>query len=190
MPIVVYFSHRGEHLINGKIQSIQVGNTETVAYKISRQLECPCVEIVPVTAYPQKYTELLVKIEAEKKLNDLNDRGAIYPLEKDIASAYSIFLGYPNWLGTLPKPIVSFLQETDLANKLIYPFCTHEGSGFGRSLLDLKILAPASTIKTGLPIRGSRVLRSDKAIENWLIQFYESNNRQEDLKHAKTNSWT
>ncbi|MBO0461107.1 flavodoxin [Enterococcus sp. DIV1298c] len=157
MPIVVYFSHRGEHLINGKIQSIQVGNTETVAYKISRQLECPCVEIVPVTAYPQKYTD---------------------------------FLGYPNWLGTLPKPIVSFLQETDLANKLIYPFCTHEGSGFGRSLLDLKILAPASTIKTGLPIRGSRVLRSDKAIENWLIQFYESNNRQEDLKHAKTNSWT
>jgi flavodoxin len=187
LPIVVYFSHRGENLINGKIQSIQVGNTETVAYKISRQLKCPCVEIVPVTTYPQKYTELIAKIEAEK---NLNESIAICSLKKDIATAYSIFLGYPNWLGTLPKPIVSFLQETNLTDKLIYPFCTHEGGGFGHSLLDLRILAPTSTIKTGLPIRGSRVLRSDKAIEHWLIQFYESNNRQEDFKNAKTNSWT
>jgi len=37
-----------------------------------------------------------------------------------------IFLGYPNWWGTMPMPVFTFLEGYDLAKKTIAPFCTHE----------------------------------------------------------------
>ena len=69
--------------------------------------------------------------------------------------------------------IASFLEDNDFSNKTIYPFCTHEGSAFGNSMTDLKKLCPNSIIKQGLPVRGSRVNKSDKAIDSWLNQYQE-----------------
>lgn len=65
-----------------------------------------------------------------------------------------IFLGYPNWWGTLPQPVFTFLEEYDFEGKTIIPFCTHEGSGLGRSESDLKESLPGSTVLDGLAIRG------------------------------------
>lgn len=190
MTIVIYFSHRGENLIDGQIQSIEVGNTEIIAKKISQKLTCPIAEIVPVISYPKKYDELLAKVEKEKQLDE---KLLIEPLSVEVSDFDMIFLGYPNWLGSLPKPVASFLQKMDLRDKTIYPFCTHEGSGFGRSLKELRELAPDSRIKVGLPIRGSRARRSDKAVANWLVQFYTSTNTDQYLggfEDGKTNSRT
>jgi len=54
-----------------------------------------------------------------------------------------IFLGYPNWWGTMPMPVFTFLGEYDFAGKTIARFCTHEGSSLGRSVTDIKELCPA-----------------------------------------------
>jgi flavodoxin len=85
-----------------------------------------------------------------------------------VTSYEVIFLGYPNWWGTMPMPVCSFLDEYDLSKKIIAPFCTHEGSGLGRSLSDLKKMCPQSTILDGLAIRGGDVKNAQDAVAGWL----------------------
>ena len=38
-------------------------------------------------------------------------------------------LGYPNYWGTMPMAVYTFLERYDLTGKTVHPFCTHEGSG-------------------------------------------------------------
>lgn len=64
--------------------------------------------------------------------------------------------------------IWTFLESYDLANKHIFPFCTHEGSGMGQSVNDIKALCPHSQVHQGLAIKGSQVLNSDKEIQKWI----------------------
>ena len=36
---------------------------------------------------------------------------------------------YPNYWGTMPMAVYTFLERCDLTGKTVHPFCTHEGSG-------------------------------------------------------------
>jgi flavodoxin len=64
-----------------------------------------------------------------------------------------IFLGYPNWWGTMPLPVFTFLEDYDFAGKTIIPFCTHEGSGMGRSEKDIARICPQASLLKGLRVR-------------------------------------
>ena len=79
-----------------------------------------------------------------------------------------VFLGYPNWWGTIPMPVASFLSEYDFSGKTIAPFCTNEGSQMGRSVDDIKKLCPKATVANGLAIRGSSVKNAQSDITKWL----------------------
>ena len=77
-------------------------------------------------------------------------------------------IGYPNWWGTIPRPVVTFLSEYDLSNKTIAPFCTNEGSQLGRSVEDIKKLCPKSTVLSGIALRGSGVKNAQNDVSKWL----------------------
>lgn len=80
----------------------------------------------------------------------------------------TVFLGYPNWWGTMPMCVCTFLESYDFSGKTILPFCTHEGSGLGHSEKDIVKFCPDSDVKKGLAIRGSRVAAADNEIAAWL----------------------
>jgi flavodoxin len=82
-----------------------------------------------------------------------------------------IFLGYPNWYGTMPMPVFTFLEEYDFSKKTIAPFCTHEGSGMGRSVADIKKMCPQSTVLDGLAIRGGDVKNAQDEVSGWLREI-------------------
>ena len=67
--------------------------------------------------------------------------------------------------------VAAFLADHDWKNKVIYPFCTHEGSAFGSSIQDLRRACPQAEIKTGLAVRGSKVSCADTAVKNWLLAY-------------------
>ena len=79
-----------------------------------------------------------------------------------------VVLGYPNWWGTMPMAIWSFLESYDFSGKTIIPFCTHEGSGLGHSEADLRRLCPGAKLLAGLAIRGGSGKSAAKDIESWL----------------------
>lgn len=64
--------------------------------------------------------------------------------------------------------VFTFLEHFDFGNKIIKPFCTHEGSGMGSSINDIKKLCPNAKVEKGLAIHGGSVERSQKDIENWV----------------------
>ncbi len=79
-----------------------------------------------------------------------------------------IYIGYPNWYGTMPMAVFAFLEAYDFSGKTIVPFCTHEGSGLGGSERDIQKLCPTAEVLPGLAIQGGSVERADKDVTNWL----------------------
>ena len=168
MSKVIYFSKSGENLIHGEVIPISVGNTKIVANTIADRIGCEAIELLPKKEYPEGYQETIAIAEQEKATQV---RPLFHSLPKELTNDQVLFLGFPNWCGGMPRIVVSFLESYDLSGKIIYPFCTHEGSAFGNGLFELKKICPNSTIMTGLPVRGSCVERAEIAVENWLVQY-------------------
>ena len=67
----------------------------------------------------------------------------------------------------MPMPVFTFLEEYDLSGKTIAPFCTHEGSGLGHSVADIRKVCPHSAVLEGLAIRGGDVKDAKDAVSAW-----------------------
>ena len=162
--LVAYFSHKGENYSKGKIVNLKKGNTEIAAEMISSIIDADIFEIIADKKYPIKYDDC---IEIAKK--ELRESSKIkLKQDIDIKEYDTIFVGYPNWWGTMPMPVWSFLEGKDFNNKRILPFCTHEGSGLGKSESDIKKLTSGAEVLKGLAINGSEVNNSEKQIKKWL----------------------
>lgn len=163
--LMAYYSRKGQNYTNGKVMHLPVGNTEVVANKIKDFVGGDLFEINTVKPYPLDYTETtnIAKDELRK-----NARPELTETVKNMADYDVIYLGYPNWWGTFPMAVFTFLESYDFSGKTIIPFCTHEGSGLGRSEQDIKKLCPNALVLSGLAILGSSVTSADTSIQLWL----------------------
>ncbi len=162
---IAYFSRKGNNYVGGSIVNLPIGNTEVIAKKIQRLTESDIFQIKTVKSYPEDYTETTnVAHEEQRK----NARPKLTELVINLDSYDVIYIGYPNWYGTMPMAVFTFLESYDFSGKTIVPFCTHEGSGMGSSEHDIKKLCPNANVLSGLAIRGSSVERTDKDVTNWL----------------------
>lgn len=165
--LVVYFSRKGNNYVDGEIVFLEVGNTEVIAKKIQRLTGSGLFEIETVKIYPDGYEETtrVAKQEQNEKA-----RPALKRTISDIGSYDVVYLGYPNWWGTMPMALFTFLESHDLSGKTIVPFCTHEGSRLGSSERDIKALCPKSNVLPGLAIKGSNVHKpgTDSDLATWL----------------------
>ena len=152
--IVIYFSRSGNNYVSGDIVNLKVGNTKVIAQKIVKATGCDEFEIIPEKPYAEDYTRCTEEAQAE--LN-ANARPA-YKGDIDLSEYDTIYLGYPIWWGTFPMPVFTFIEAHDgFAGKTVLPYSTHEGSGLGQSISDLRKLCPKATVKSGVAIKGSTV---------------------------------
>ena len=166
--LIAYFSRPGNNYVNGKIVNLPVGNTEVMAKMIQEMINGDLFHIEPVNAYPEDYTETTEVAQQERRANA---RPKLTRHLENLASYDVIFLGHPNWWGTMPMPVFTFLEEYDFSQKTIAPFCTHEGSGLGHSVMDIKKMCPQSTILAGLAVRGGDVKNAQDAVSGWLREI-------------------
>jgi flavodoxin len=68
----------------------------------------------------------------------------------------------------MPMAVFTFLESYDFSGKTIIPYCTHEGSGLGQSVKDIKKLCPNSRVLDGLAIKGGSVNRNQNDVSAWL----------------------
>jgi len=149
--LVAYFSHSG--------------NTRVIANRIQEIMGGVIFEIVSVDAYPSDYDECVE--QARRELRE-DYRPKLKTKVESMESYNVVFVGYPDWWGTIPRPVAAFLSEYDFSGKTIAPFCTHEGSGLGRSVTDIKQFLPQSTILDGLAVRGRDAKRAQNEVSQWL----------------------
>lgn len=163
--IIVYYSRSGENLVNGTLKNLKIGNTEMAALILQKITGADLFRIVPKQDYPEEYCHCIDLARQDllrKKRPDLK------AVPEHLETYSRIYLGYPNYWGTMPAPVFSFLEQSDLSGKEIWPFCTHEDGGFGHSLEDLKRVCPASVIADGLSIRGAEVQNETEAMKHWV----------------------
>jgi len=143
----------------------RTGNTREVANQIHQAVGGGIVAIETVTPYPSDYKETTTKAKQEL------ESGYKPPIKTkitDIASYDVVFLGSPNWWGTIATPVMTFLSEHDLSGKAIAPFITHGGSALGRSVADIGKLCPQATILDGLAVWGKDAKTAQKDVATWL----------------------
>ncbi len=165
--LTVYYSRKGENYFGGSIRSIKKGNTERVAEYIRNAIGGDLFELETVREYSENYKTCTEEAAAEKKTNA---RPALKKLPESIDNYDVIFLGYPNWWGTAPMAVFTFLDSFDFSGKIIVPFCTNEGSGMGTSERDIQRECPSAEVRSGLTVRGSDAEASEAKTAAWAKQ--------------------
>ncbi len=160
-----YFSRKGNNYVGGSIVHLPIGNTEVIAKKIQGLTGSDLFRIQTVQSYPENYTE--TTRVAQDELSG-NARPELTETVTDMASYEVIYIGYPNWWGTMPMAVFTFLDSYDFSGKTIVPFCTHEGSGLGSSERAIRKLCPNAKVLSGLAIKGGTVGRADNELASWL----------------------
>ena len=163
--LIAYFSRKGNNYVGGSIVNLPIGNTAVVAKKIQELTGSDMFEIKTVKSYPEDYTET-TNVAKEELSN--NSRPELTEIVDDMDSYDVIYIGYPNWYGTMPMAVFTFLESYDFSGKTIIPYCTHEGSGLGQSVRDMKKLCPNSRVLDGLAIKGGSVNRNQNDVSAWL----------------------
>jgi len=149
--LVVYFS--------------RTGNTREIAKQIHNIVGGDIFEIQAVNPYPDDYNTAVNQARQEL---DSGYKPELKTKIENIRSYDLIFIGYPNWWGTFPAPVKTFLSEYDFSGKTIVPFCTHGGGGLGRSVTDISKLCPKSTLLDSFAISGSDVKTEQNKVSEWL----------------------
>lgn len=163
--LVAFYSRPGMNYVNGNIVELPVGNTEVAAKIIQRLTGADLFRIDTVKHYPVGYEET-TEVAKEELRN--NARPELTGRVGEMTEYDVVYLGYPNWWGTMPMAVFTFLEQYDFTGKTIVPFCTHEGSAMGRSEKDIGRLCPGASVLKGLPIVGGRVGSAQYDIATWL----------------------
>ncbi|MGN0545753.1 MAG: flavodoxin [Acutalibacteraceae bacterium] len=163
--LIAFYSRADENYANGLIKSLDVGNTEIAAGIIKELTGADLFKIEQTEPYSKSYNECIAQAQADQRQNA---RPKLKNLPESIDEYDVIYLGYPNYWSTMPMAVFTFLEHFDFSGKTIKPFCTHEGSGLGSSIGDIKKLCPDAKVEKGLAIHGGRVKQAKNEIEKWI----------------------
>lgn len=146
--LVVYFS--------------ATGNTRRVAQNLAKATEADIYEIKP--AKPYSDADLNWTNKSSRSSVEMADHGSRPEMIKDdfsVKDYETIYLGFPIWWYIAPTIVNTFLEKHDFSNKKIILFATSGGSGFGRTIDNIKTSVSGST-----KVIEGKVLNSNPSVED------------------------
>lgn len=146
------------------------GNTKAVAEEIQKQTGSQLFAITPATPYSETYSVTVAKAKQEQLTNA---RPKLKADVEDFDKYKVIFLGYPNWWGSMPMPVATFIESHNWQGKTIIPFYTHGGGGVQNCNADLRKVAKDASIMPYLLLSGSNAKNSQAEISSWLGQNFK-----------------
>lgn len=141
------------------------GNTKAVAEEIHKQVGCDFIPITPVTPYPEDYNATVDQAKLEQQGNA---RPAIKANVPNMEQYDIVFIGYPNWWGSYPMLVATFVESYNFDNKVVLPFFTHGGGGIQRCESDLRKLLPNAQFGSSLCLSGSNASSCQGDVAAWL----------------------
>lgn len=168
MSPLCYFIKLVHDIIMSKILIVYYSfsdTTRSLAEDISIITDGDIRELIPEKPYTLNYNG------ATKEVRNEIERGYCPKLlsgNEPVDSYDYIFVGTPNWFKSFAPPVLSFLRNVDLKGKMLIPFCTHGGGGFGQIEIDISRECPNSQLLKGFAATSDY---NDKEIENWIKQI-------------------
>jgi len=163
--LIAFFSRADENYFGGAMRYVQVGNTEIVVNGMKKQISADTFKIEMKDPYSPVY---MTCIEEAKRDLRANARPELTNYPDSIDDYDTVILAYPNYWGTMPMAVYTFLDRYDFTGKTILPLCTNEGSGMGGSERDIKKTCPGATVKSGLSVTGSEAANAAGRVQKWL----------------------
>ena len=145
------------------------GNTRFAAETIAKKAGAPTFEIKAETPYNSDFGKCCDEAKPEcfgKKLRPIK---AIEGL--DLSKYDVIFVGSPNWWGTLAPPVRTWLTQNTAAlkGKTLCLFQTHGGGGMQSLGRDFAALLSESKVLPPKAFSGSSIKSSVKALEEFAV---------------------
>lgn len=162
--LIIYYSRKGENYVNGNIENLAKGNTEICAEYIKKAVGGDMFKIETKNRYSENYHTCTMEAKAEY---ENNARPKLTKYLDSLDRYDNIFICGPCWWGTYPMAVFSLIEKLDFSGKNVFPLMTHEGSGLGHSIKDLKKICTGAVIKPGLAVHGADAIKSEQAVALW-----------------------
>lgn len=174
--LIAYFSRVGNTVWEDGVDTIAsaslnaendeyVGNAGILAQYAQEATGGDLFLIRTAETYPSDYRQTTDKAAEEQ---DADARPALSSHVENMDAYDTVILIYPNWWGTLPQALFTFLEEYDFSGKTILPLCTHGGSRMGSSERDIRALCPDAVLGEGLSVPDSGVRAAQSDVEAWI----------------------
>ena len=158
--LIIYFSRADENYAVGYIDK---GNTEIVAEFVQELTGADMFKVEPAVPYAADYQTCIE--EAKQRIGNA-------PVKKkltDISAYDTIYIMSPIYWGTYAPEVETALTGLDFSGKTVRVISTHEGSGLGSMVSDVKKMCKGASVDmNGLAIKGSNAAKSKSTVEQWL----------------------
>ena len=144
------------------------GNTRFAAETIAAKLGAKTFEIKAEKPYSNDYRTCCDEAKPECTGKQLR---AILPIDGLDAAQYDvIFVGTPNWWGTMAPPVRTWVTQNvaALEGKTVCVFQTNGGGGMQRVGKDFAELVPNSNVLPAQAFSGSSIRRNVAALEKFV----------------------
>lgn len=158
--LIICFSRADENYAVGYIGK---GNTEIAAEYLRELTGADMFRVEPLIPYAKDYRTCIE--EARQRIGQAPIKESL----NDLSGYETIFIMSPIYWGTYAPEMETALKEADFSGKKIRVITTHEGSGLGNVIRDIRrICTGADVDENGLAIVGSQVKDAKPLIERWL----------------------
>ena len=141
------------------------GNTRFAAEQIQKATGGTLFEIKPVKAYPKDYKAC---VEQARKECPTGFKPELASKVGNMAGYKVVFVGTPNWCGTMAPPVRSFLADYDFSGKTLIPFVTHGGGGMANCERDMRRACPKAAFGRGGAFSGSGIRNAGEKLARWV----------------------
>lgn len=122
--------------------------------------------------YATDYPTLIRQAQNDK---DTHARPALAGPDIVLEPYSTILLGFPNWCGTAPMPVFSFLDTHEkngtLAAKRIVPFVLNDGAGMQNAVSDLQTMYPDAIIEEGRAFENNKSKDASELAIEWIKEI-------------------
>ena len=158
--LIIYFSRADENYAVGYIDK---GNTEIVAEYLHELIGADMFKVEPAVPYSADY-QICIK-EAKERIGN----APVKEMLTDISAYDTVFIMSPIYWGTYAPEVETVLKGIDFSGKTVRVISTHEGSGLGSMVSDIRRICKGASVDTnGLAVKGTQVKASKQTLIDWL----------------------
>ena len=106
--LIAFYSRAGENYFGGAYRRISVGNTEQAARMLAAVTGADTLRIEQVQPYSEDYKACVAEAREDWQCGA---RPALVNLPESLDGYDEIYLGYPNYCGTMPMAVYTFLEH-------------------------------------------------------------------------------
>lgn len=150
-------------LLNEKKELL--GNSQVLGQMIQDAVGGDIVSINTKDHYPSSYSDTVSAAGEEMGRRELPE---LVDMPENIDGYDMVFLVFPLWWNTIPKPVEAFLNRYDFSGKSVIPVVTHGGSGAGRSVEDIKEICGGTVEEEPLEIYCGDIPCCREQVTEWM----------------------